>query len=126
MWSFDLHDLQHGVVQLLDACENIPHLLHWYTWVLFSYGVTVQLKLNNLTNLRLSRVFLSFLEVRLMTMDTNCLDWMSSSKLSHFGGLHFFILSYSGTYAVNSLWTSLIVIGWSWSYQVGILLIFTL
>src|SRR5258708_13763803 len=80
MWSFNPHDLQHGVVQLLDACENIPHLLHWYTWVLFSYGVTVQLKLNNLTDLRSSRVFLSFLEVRSMIIDTSCFNWMSFSQ----------------------------------------------
>src|SRR5258708_25663918 len=71
-WSFDLHDLHCGVVQLLEACENIPHLLH--TCILFSYGVTVQLKLNSLTDLRLRRVSLSFLEVRLMTMEANCLD----------------------------------------------------
>ena len=95
-WSFNLHDLHHGVVQLLEACENIPHLLHWYTCILFLYGVTVQLKLDNLTVLRLRRVSLSFSEVRLMMMEANCLDWMSSLEPSHFGGLNFFILSYSG------------------------------
>ncbi len=73
-WSFDPHNLHHGVVQLLDACENIPHLLHWYTCTLFLYGVTVQLKLNSLTDLRLRRVSLSFSEVRSMTMEVNCLD----------------------------------------------------
>lgn len=30
-WSLDPHSRHHGVVQLLEACENIPHLLHWYT-----------------------------------------------------------------------------------------------
>ncbi len=30
-WSFALHWRHLGVVQLLDTCENIPHLLHWNT-----------------------------------------------------------------------------------------------
>ena len=85
-WSFALHWRHLGVVQLLDACENIPHLLH--TCILFSYGVTVQLKLNSLTDLRLRRVSLSFLEVRLMTMEANCLDWTSLSEPSHFSGVN--------------------------------------
>ncbi len=59
--------------------------------------MTVQLKLNNLTDLRLSNVSLSLSEVRLTMIDVNCLDWTSSSDPSHFGGLHFFILSYSGS-----------------------------
>ncbi len=36
VWSFALHRRHQGVVQLFKAWENMLHLLHWYTWVLFS------------------------------------------------------------------------------------------
>src|SRR5258708_15288511 len=43
VWSFALQRRHQGMVQLFKACENMLHLLHWKTWALFSYGVTMQL-----------------------------------------------------------------------------------
>ena len=125
-WSFDAHMRHLGCLQLAMQWENILHLLHWKTWVLSSYGEMVQFALKSWILLRLSRVFLSSLLARLITIDAKFLAWMYSSNPSHLGTLHCFIFLYSGTYVWSSSCTIVISMGVSFPHHVGTLLIFTL
>ena len=42
LWSFELHTMHLGCLQLDMQCENMPHFVHWDTCGLSLYGVIVQ------------------------------------------------------------------------------------
>src|SRR6266436_1961121 len=124
-WDFELHSVHLGCLQLDVWCKNILHLEHWNNRGLSSYGVMVQLRLNNLSHAVSKRLSLSCLLVRSMTMDANSLAHMVSSFPSHRGTCHCFMLLYPWRYVQSSSWIRSMNMGSLFPHHVRTLFILT-